>query len=260
MSEAPAGEEREVKFLGGAALDGAPIAYIVVLAAVVLALSFIPFSVVLATGGSFPLSQGILALVGWILGPIAGAVAAGVGRLLGVFLAPHTAGVAAVTVISATFSCFAAGTMVLGKERNKWWIPVAVIIVIAWLAYVGRAIFVNGVGLWPAIAASFIDWSAVLLFILPTRTLFARWINDKNLVKVAVGLFLGTWMIAGISHVVASSITYFMFNWPEEVWVTLIPIIPFEHVLRCLTGAVIGTGVIAGLRAIGLVKPKWAIY
>ena len=57
MSEAPAGEEREVKFLGGAALDGAPIAYIVVLAAVVLALSFIPFSVVLATGGSFPLSQ-----------------------------------------------------------------------------------------------------------------------------------------------------------------------------------------------------------
>lgn len=260
MSEAPVGEEREVKFLGGAALDGAPIAYIVVLAAVVLALSFIPFSVVLASGGSFPLSQGITGLVGWLLGPIAGAVAVGIGRLLGVFLAPHTAGVAAVSVIAATVAAFAAGTMVIGKERNTWWIPVGVIIVLAYLVYVGRAIFVNGVGLWPAIAASFIDWSAVLLFILPTRIIFARWINDKNLVKTALGLFLGTWMIAGISHVVASSITYFMFNWPEEVWITLIPIIPFEHLMRCLTGAVIGTGVVAGLRAIGLVKAKWAIY
>ena len=260
MSEAPVGEEREVKFLGGAALDGAPIAYIVVLAAVVLALSFIPFSVVLASGGSFPLSQGITRLVGWLLGPIAGAIAIGIGRLLGVFLAPHTAGVAAVSVIAATVAAFAAGAMVIGKERNTWWIPLSVIFVLAYLVYVGRAILENGVGLWPAIAASFIDWSAILLFVLPTRIIFARWINDKNLVKTALGLFLGTWMIAGIGHVVASSITYFMFNWPEEVWVTLIPIIPFEHLMRCLTGAVIGTGVIAGLRAIGLVKAKWAIY
>jgi hypothetical protein len=30
--------------------------------------------------------------------------------------------------------------------------------------------------------------------------------------------------------------------------------------MRCLTGTVIGTGVIAGLRAIGLVKPTEAIY
>ena len=69
MSQRPAGEEREVKFLGGVAIDGAPIAYIVVLAAVVAALSFIPFSVILASGGSFPMSQGIYGLVGWILGP-----------------------------------------------------------------------------------------------------------------------------------------------------------------------------------------------
>jgi hypothetical protein len=53
----PAGEERKVVFLGGAAVDGTPVAYIVVLAAVVTALSFIPFSVVLASGGSFPMSE-----------------------------------------------------------------------------------------------------------------------------------------------------------------------------------------------------------
>ena len=260
MSEAPAGEEREVKFLGGAALDGAPIAYIVVLAAVVLALSFIPFSVILASGGSFPLSQGIWPLVGWLLGPIAGGVASGIGTLLGVFLAPHTAGVAAVSIVNAVITSFAAGSMVLGKERNKWWIPLAVIFVLAFLLFAGRAIVQNGVGLWPAIAGSFLDWSAILLWVLPTRTIFARWINDEKLGKVALGLFFGTWMVAGLGHVTASAVTYFMFNWPEEVWTMLIPIIPFENFLRCLTGTVIGTGVIAGLRAIGLVKPKWAIY
>jgi hypothetical protein len=51
-----------------------------------------------------------------------------------------------------------------------------------------------------------------------------------------------------------------MFNWPEEVWISLIPIIPFESLMRGLVATVIGTGVIAGLRAIGLVKPTNATY
>ena len=260
MSERPAGEERQVQFLGGAAIDGAPVAYIVVLAAVVTALAFIPFSVILASGGSFPMSQGIYPLVGWLLGPIAGAIASGIGALVGIFLAPHTAGVPVVSVLGGVIASFAAGVMVIRDERRGWWIPLAVIFIIAWLLFAGRAVVQNGVSLYAAIAGSFLDWSAILLFILPTRTIFARWINDKRLVRTALGLFLGTWMIAGVMHVVQSCITYFMFNWPEEVWVTLIPIIPFENLMRCLIGTVIGTGVIAGLRAIGLVKPTWAIY
>jgi hypothetical protein len=260
MSERPTGAEREVRFLGGAAIDGAPVAYIVVLAAVVLALAFIPFSVILASGGSFPMSQGIYPLVGWILGPIAGAIASGIGALIGVFLAPHTAGVPVVSVLGGIIASFAAGSMVLGQKRRSWWIWETVVFVIFFLLFVGRAIVQNGVSLYAAIAGSFLDWSGILLFALPTRTLFARWINGKNLGMVAVGLFLGTWMIAGVMHVCQASITYFMFNWPEEIWVMLIPIIPFENLMRCLIGTVIGTGVIAGLRAIGLVKPTEAIY
>jgi hypothetical protein len=260
MSERPAGEEREVRFLGGAAIDGAPIAYIVVLAAVVLVLAFIPFSVILALGGTFPLSQGITPLVGWLLGPIAGGIASGIGALLGVFLAPHTAGVPVVSVVNAMLASFAAGAMVVGGKRKMWWIPLTILFVVALLLFVGRAVVQNGVGLWPAIAGSFVDWSGILLFALPTRVLFARWIGDKNLAKTALGLFLGTWMIAGIAHCVSAMITYFMFNWPEEVWTMLIPVIPFENLMRCVTGTVIGTGVIAGLRAIGLVKPTEAIY
>jgi len=261
MSERPAGEEREVRFLGGAAIDGAPVAYIVVLGAVVAALSFIPFSVILAAGGSFPMSQGVYPLVGWILGPIAGAVAGGIGRLIGVFLAPHTAGpVPAASVWGAAIASFAAGSMVLGGKRKRWWIPLSMLFIIEFLLFTGRAILLNGVGVSVAILNSFVDWSSIVLYMLPTRTLFARWINSKNIGLVSVGLFFGTWIIAGISHLSVTVIMYFMLNWPGEVWVTLIPIIPVEHVFRCLVGTVIGTGVLAGLRAIGVIKPGEAIY
>ncbi len=257
----PSGEERKVEFLGGASIDGAPVAYIVVLAAVVTALCFIPFSVVLASGGSFPMSEGIYPLVGWILGPLAGAVATGVGRVIGVFVAPHTAGVAVVSVWSAMVGSFTAGLM--GAEEGKrksWWIYLTLFFVLEWILFAGRAMVQNGIGLWAAVAGSFLDWSGIVLFALPTRTLAARWIKSQNIGMVAIGLFLGTWMITGITHVTAAVVTYFMFNWPEDVWVMLIPIIPMENVFRCLIGTVIGTGVIAGLRAIGIVKPTEATY
>lgn len=261
MSQRPIGKEREVRFLGGAAIDGAPVAYIVVLGAVVTALSFIPFSVILAAGGSFPMSQGVYPLVGWILGPVAGAIASGIGRLIGVLLAPHTAGpVPAASVWGAVIASFASGSMVLGERRKRWWIPLSALFIIEFLLFIGRAIFLNGVDVGVAILNSFVDWSSIALYVLPTRTLFARWINSKDIGLVTAGLFLGTWMIAGISHLSVTVILYSMLNWPAEVWVTLIPIIPVEHVFRCLIGAVIGTGVIAGLRAIGLVKPTEAIY
>jgi hypothetical protein len=105
-----------------------------------------------------------------------------------------------------------------------------------------------------------VNWSSLLLFILPTRNLVAKWIGSKNLVLVAVGLALGTWISFGIAHTVQNAFTYTMFNWPEEIWVMLSSVIPIEFISRCAIGAVIGTGVIAGLRAIGLVKPTEAIY
>lgn len=257
----PKGQEREVKNIGGASIDGAPIAYIVVLAAVVTALAFIPFSVVMASGGSFPMNQGIFGLIGWVLGPIAGAVSSGIGALIGVFVAPHTAGVWFVTVIGAIVTSFAAGCM--GKQNSKrkaWWIGVVVVTVIAFAIYVGRALFVNGIRLQWAVLATFVNWSSLLLFILPTRTLVVKWVGSKNLGLVALGLALGTWICFGIAHTVQNAFTYTMFNWPEEIWVMLSSVIPIEFLSRAAIGAVIGTGVIAGLRAIGLVKPTEGVY
>ncbi len=247
-------------YIGGARIDGAPIAYIVVLSAVCTALAFVPFSVIVALGGSFPLSQAIFPLVGWILGPIAGAVASGVGALVGVFVAPHTAGIPAVRVTGAVVASFVAGSMRHGTRRSWWWLPITLMGAICLALFGGRATTQNAVTLWAVIAGAFVDWSALLLFALPTRTLVSKWIGHPNIGRVAAGLGLGTWIAAGSAHLVQSTITYFMYNWPQDVWVTLIPIIPVENLLRAAVGTIIGTGVIAGLRAIGLVKPREAVY
>ena len=67
----PKGEEREVERVSGVTVDGAPIAYIIVWAAIVFGLSFVPLpiSMVLGIGGTFPLSQTVYPVLGFILGP-----------------------------------------------------------------------------------------------------------------------------------------------------------------------------------------------
>lgn len=253
------GRERKVQFLGGAQLDGAPVAFIIVLAAVVTALSFIPFSIIIGTGGSFAMSDSVMTLVGFILGPIAGMVSTLIGVAIGIFVAPYTASVPVLTISAALTAGFVGGTFILKKERSKWWIPTAGIIVLVYAIYLFKALG-NGVSLGVFLGESFINWSAILLYILPTREMVSRWVGGTNFVKLAVALFLGTWITMGFAHLVPTTIAYFMFGWPNETFITLIPVIPVQHLVRCVAGMIIGSGVILGLRAMGLVKPKWAIY
>ena len=259
LSDSPSGQERTVTYVGGATIDGAPIAYVVVLAAVCTALAFIPFSVIVALGGSFPLSQAIFPLVGWILGPVAGAVASGIGALVGVFVAPHTAGIPVVRVAGAMVASFVAGTMRHQGQRGWWWLPTTVAGLVSLALFGGRAMVQNGVSLWAVAAGAFVDWSALLLYALPTRRVISKWLAGPSLGAVAAGLGLGTWIAAGMAHLVQSTIAYFIYNWAEDVWVTLIPVIPVENLLRCVVGVIVGTGVITGLRAIGLAEAREAV-
>ncbi|BBC22633.1 hypothetical protein [Pseudanabaena sp. ABRG5-3] len=259
-NQIPEGAEREVKTMGGAAIDGTPIAYIIVLAAVVTVLAFVPFSIVLGSGKGIPLSQSIYPLLGWLLGPLAGALASGIGTLIGVFLAPYTAGVPAIAIWGAVIASFAAGVMGSSRKRRFWYLGLTVLFGLELAVYAYLAIARNGIPVNTFIFGAFIDWSALVLFLLPTRTLFAQWISSTSFVKVAIGIFGGTWTICGLMHLSQVPFTYYLFNWPEPIWNTLIPIIPVENAMRGLSGAVIGTGVISGLRAINLVKPKEALY
>jgi hypothetical protein len=216
--------------------------------------------VVLSSGGSFPMSQGVFALLGLLLGPVAGAVASGIGTLIGIFVAPHTAGVWPVSILGSVVASFAAGSFT-GPGRRRWlYLPVALFTLLCLCAYLGRAVLVIGIPLRVAIPGSVLDWSSLLMFVTPLRTLAARLTQSPRMSRVAVGVGLATWMAYGMAHAVNDAIAYYLFNWPEQIWVMLIPIIPLEMLFRCAVGMVIGTGVISGLRAIGLVRPAYAMY
>lgn len=256
---APKGEERRVELVGGIAIDGTPIAYIIVWAAVLAVLSFIPIpvSVVFGIGGTFPLSQAVYALVGFILGPWAGALAAGIGRLIGIFIAPHTATVGLPSVVFAMVWA-AAGGILVEKKGHKWLLALGVF-GLAYLGYVGRALTID-VDLALALQTTLTNLSGLILWVLPTRTLARDLIANRNPARLAAGLALGSWIVNTNGHTFANAWLYYTVGWPANVWRILIPVIPVEQLFRTFVGAVIGVGVIAGLRAIGLVKPAKAGY
>ena len=258
----PTGEEREVALSRGASIYGAPIAYIVTLAAVVAVLTLVPIPItfVVGTGRNFPMSQGVYPLMGWLLGPLAGALADGIGALVGLMINPQNTSSLLASLLGAAMGGLAAGSMRAEGRRRHWWLPLTAVFVIFYGLYAGRAVFVNRAVWWHVLLGSFINWSALLLFVLPTRTFFARMLADANLRRVAAGLFGGTWMIAGLVHLSTGWLVYWQINWAKEAWLIFAGAAPFEQIARCIIGTVIGVGVISGLRAIGLVKPAEALY
>ncbi len=246
------GDAREVRRSTMAAIDGVPLTMIVAMAAVVAALSLVPFSAVLGIGGSFPLSQAVYPLVGWLLGPIAGALATGVGAVVGLLVAPHTAGsLPWMRFLAAALSGFAAGTMTVEARRRRWWMPIAALMVVVLWLY-GKRALANGIALPLFLLGSFIDSSALALYLLPTRDWIGRALSAERWPWVATGLFFGTWVAAGLSHLLATTAYYLLYNWPAEVWWTLVPVMPVEHLFRAGVGTVLGLGVLRGMRALGL--------
>jgi len=180
--------------------------------------------------------------------------------LVGLMINPQNTSSLLASLLGAVMGGLAAGSMRGEGRRRRWWLPLTAVFVIFYGLYAGRAVFVNRAVGWHVLLGSFINWSALLLFALPTRTFFARALADANLRRVAVGLFGGTWMIAGLVHLSTGWLVYWQLNWVNEAWLIFAGAAPFEHIARCIIGTVIGVGVISGLRAIGLVKPAEAAY
>ena len=259
IPEAPVGAPRTVRLQGPASLGGAPVAYVVMMAAVIAVLSFIPFSVALAGGSSFPMSQGVYPLTGWLLGPWAGIVASAMGALVGVFLAPHTAGIAWITIGGAGLGAGIAGCIVAGGRRLAG-LAASLAVAAACGLFYRHAVHDNGVRPALFVAAYASHAVSVALFLLPTRRWIGRLIASPQLGRVWIGLFLGTWCATGIMMFTESLVSYYLLNWPGQLFVVFVGIIPFEQAARAAIGAVVGTGVIAGLRALSLIKPAGARY
>lgn len=256
-SEGPKGEERKVRWTGGETIDGAPVAYIIVLAAVVAVLASIPGSVAFGLNERLPVfGQAMCPLLGFILGPWAGALAAGVGRLISVVaLAGGGAGLYSVPF----FMAWAAAAGILVEKKGRTWLLALAVFVLTYIWYIGSAL--RDIDWRLALLATIVNITGLLLWLLPTRTLARDWIAKENPAKLAVGLALGCWIVNANGHTMSNAFVYnVVFRWTPADWLNIAAAVPLEQLVRMVTGTVIGVGVITGLRAIGLVKPAKAGY
>lgn len=117
--EPRAPEEEEFERRGMATIAGAPISWTALFGAICAVTSLIPFYFYVTGGGYISLGSGLfMPLAGQVLGPWAGTVAAFVGGLVGMFIAPGAFPLGLVDVIlSAAIIALAAGLM---ARRWRW--------------------------------------------------------------------------------------------------------------------------------------------
>lgn len=236
-------------------LFGAPISYIALMAAVTAVLQLIPFSVVLGSGVSFPLSLSVTGLIGILLGPWAGAIAVLIGSSIGVMIAPHTAWLGPITVIVMVAAPLATGLITTGRRYI-----VGIYLLAATAVWLILFLATNG---FPTESpASLLQpWR----YLVPGILLFVPKINEKAIRllsserRLALGVALGylIWIGSQTEHTLSSIIgNLILFQLPEETWSFLtLYIIGAERGALTLVGLVIGMGVILGLRNMGSRKP-----
>lgn len=254
---APIGARREIKAGGGAAIGGAPVAYVAIMAAIVAALAFVPASVVIGgAGGGWPLHDAIHPLVGLLLGPVAGPIASAAGVLIGNAIAPYTS-LGPWSFLLGAMSAFAVG-MVTRPSKTAWVWPWAITLVLHVVYYFQAINFQISPGLW--FSNAFTVTLGLILIAIPAirnwsvRTLREEAVGWRMGVALYIPFFFGS--VAGIQ---ALWVPNFATNpWPADVWPVLVPIILLERGVFTLIGTLVAMGVISGLRRSSFVKPSMA--
>jgi hypothetical protein len=220
---------------------------VALMAGVVAVFQLIPFSVVLGTGASFPLSLAIIGLIGILLGPWAGAAAVVIGSAAGVMIAPHTAYLGSLTVLIMAITPIGTGLITRGRRKI-----VGIYLIIAALFWWGLFLATNGVPkLWMALLQPWRYMMPGILLLLPDLTCKAvRFLYSRNRLKLVAGLGYILWIGSSLDHSLSAIIgNLIMFRLPEDVWSFLtLHLIGAERGALVLIGIVIGMSMMTGLR------------
>lgn len=103
-------------------LGGAPISHILTAVLMIIVMGFVPASIMIwGMGAGWPLHDALHPLIGLVLGPIAGAVAAIVGVLFSNVITPYTT-LGQVGPLMGGMAAFTVG-MAASRNRRAWFIP-----------------------------------------------------------------------------------------------------------------------------------------
>jgi len=229
-------------------------AVIAVWAAVIAAGYLLPAFPILGTGGTFSFSNVLSPLAGIFFGPLAGALCAAVGGLIGSLIAPHTAWMGFGTFILGTTTAFTAGCVAFGKwpcvrisGSGNFVINGAVIIYITgtilWFTQeIGRSVIriplvVYGLG-----------FAAVIAGIILSPVFFNS--NKKVLQLPAIWLCSFAGLIGGASA--GNFFSLILYKVPKEIWTILTVSAPLERAVFAAAAALVGMPLLTGLNKTGI--------
>lgn len=217
-------------------------AVIAVWAALMAAASLLPAFPIVGTGATFNIANCLTPLAGIFFGPIAGAIAAGVGGFIGQLIAPHTVLFGPLQFTIAVMGGLAAGFAM----QRKWLVPFLIIFVLGAVWY----LIPGGRGAWATPLLYFLGFIFILLGWLMGRK--EDPLLSKNRAKMAFGIFCAS--VAGIvvTQAMGNLWALIFFKLPPAIWFTVLAIAPVERVLFSLGAMIIGTPLLIGLPKIGI--------
>jgi hypothetical protein len=218
-------EEEEEFVRGGlATIAGAPISWIALFAAVCAVTTLIPFYFYVTGGGYVSVASGLfMPLAGQVLGPWAGTIAAFVGGLIGMFIAPGGFPLGLVDVIlSGAIFGLSAGLM---SKKWRWLFLIWWVINLA-MVFLFPYRIPGGAGGFgaPEEPGYTLSWTYVLLaFVLwiilgpLTTNLLGKWAkHNSSLVLRTVSLFLIAYIARSSMQPMWSLPYYYIFEWPQD--------------------------------------------
>jgi hypothetical protein len=217
-------------------------AILAVWAALTAVASLLPAFPIVGTGVTFSIGNCLTPLAGIFFGPVAGAIAAGVGSFIGQLLAPHTVLFGPLQFTIAMMGAFGAGYAM----QRKWLVPALMIALLG--------------GVWYLLPNGRAAWATPLLYLLGFAFIVLGWINSlkadpllsTNRGKMAWGILCCS--VAGIVVTQAMGNLWAMlfFELPPAIWYTTLPIAPIERMLFSLGAMIIGTPLLIGLPKISI--------
>ena len=243
----------EVK--AAATIGGAPISWVALMGALLGGGTIIPLVYYIEGGGYHSLSYALIALNSCILGPYGGAVAAIIGGIIAMFLAPGAASGQLWSVLwDYAMPALMAGFII--NRKWKWCLPV----------WIGGFIVYNTIPwYWPGPPAfpnppqpfyflsGWWDYLSIVWLLVLGRNIIPEWIRSDDKKKMAFALAFLHWTAAQMSHLWGWSYWVTLFVMPPEL-VAIIQgfSVPWERAVLMVVSAIIGVPVLRALKRSGL--------
>ena len=217
------------------------VAFVSVFAALYVVLGYIPLFYIFGAYGQYVTAALIIApVIGIILGPVGGALATAIGGIVGMMLT------GIMPMGPFTFLPGTLDTLCIGLTfRGKWYASAGIF-----------AVFIIAFAALPSIgAAKYFIWlhaTALVLLLSPASTLAVKYVKSTDPQELVLGVGILVFIGVLIDHIVGSFIFQLLTPLPQYVWETVAFIYPIERLLVTVVAAVIGAGIVRGIKASGL--------